>query len=174
MNAADGPSGKHVSPQAANGVAARDATDSVPEMNGPASKTSHDNVGQNRPTFWLGLAVGVAFTLLACELLALRFFKVDIQRVNCWLPEFLMETFPLGDDVNAFLSWWHKATNSFIYMQVAFVVASFFSIHFGAQLYLYIIFGHLIKNFSKSFIASPRGFWFCTSGHAVSCGGGTG
>eukprot|EP00160_Parvularia_atlantis_P015164 Unigene4189_Nuclearia_a/m.12761 Unigene4189_Nuclearia_a/g.12761 ORF Unigene4189_Nuclearia_a/g.12761 Unigene4189_Nuclearia_a/m.12761 type:complete len:339 (-) Unigene4189_Nuclearia_a:5-1021(-) len=81
-------------------------------------------------------------------------------------------TFALGETADAWMKWVHYQTNSFIYMQLSCLVMYLVDARAGAEMYTFVVLAHIAKNLSKSFIASPRGFWFCTAGHAISCGGG--
>ena len=68
----------------------------------------------------------------------------------------------------------HRATGApeaRAWMVIAAIV-SFVSFRSGSDLYTYLIIGHTLKNWSKSAIASPRGFWFCPEGYSDYCGRG--
>jgi hypothetical protein len=104
---------------------------------------------------------------------------VELQAADCHLaPDFsdLLSKYvppgPFRDDLDNFIRKFHEASASFIWMQLAVVLAYLVNWEMGAELYRVVILGHIIKNFSKSFIGSPRGFWFCKTGAALYCGTG--
>jgi hypothetical protein len=131
--------------------------------------------GQPHTTGAWVAAAAAAWALLLAELATLAWRKAAIQASFCGLAAWLRTTFPLGDAVHAVMRVVHHQTNSFVYMQAAAVLALAgvgVSAQAGVELYVYVLLVHLAKNFGKSFIASPRGFWFCTEGRAISCGSG--
>ena len=127
------------------------------------------------PSTRLVVSATVAWALLAVELAVLAAYKVEIQSSFCGWAAWLRDTFALGDTVNDTLRHIHHKTDSFMYMQICcvFLLGTGKYTSTAAALYVYDVIAHMTKNFSKSFIASPRGFWFCTEGQAVSCGSGT-
>jgi len=127
------------------------------------------------PSARLVVSATVAWALLAIELAVLAAYKVEIQSSFCGWAAWLRDTVALGDAANETLRHIHHMTDSFMYMQVCclFLLATGKYTGTAAALYVYDVIAHMTKNFSKSFIASPRGFWFCTEGHAISCGSGT-
>ena len=129
-----------------------------------------------RPSAPLVAGAVLVWLLLAAELVVLASHKAAIQASFCGWAAWLRTTFALGDTAHVVMRTVHAQTNSFNYMQVAAAAAALGQgdrAAMGAQLYVYTVLVHLAKNFGKSFIASPRGFWFCTEGHAISCGDGT-
>jgi len=104
---------------------------------------------------------------------------VELQSQSCHLaPLFsqhlsvLVPEGPLRDEIDEFLAWFHEVSASFLWMQLSLVIAYLVDWNTGVEMYVVVTLGHIIKNFAKSFIGSPRGFWFCQEGHAIHCGTG--
>ena len=102
-----------------------------------------------------------------------------LQAHDCHLaPEFsgyLDQVLPAGStrtEVDDWLKWFHEVSASFIWMQQALVIGFLVNWEMGTEMYRLVVTGHIVKNFAKSFIQSPRGFWFCQTGEALYCGSG--
>ena len=103
----------------------------------------------------------------------------ELQARDCNLaPEFswyldqVVPAGPLRTQVDVFMKWFHEVSASFIWMQQAVVIGYLWNWEIGAEMYQVVVTGHIVKNFAKSFIKSPRGFWFCQTGLALYCGSG--
>lgn len=106
--------------------------------------------------------------------------KNTLQAGDCHLPSLFASILPdslisnaesLGS-FNKVLSYFHEVSASFIWMQLAVGIGFVGDWNIGKEMYAVVVLGHVVKNFSKSFIQSPRGFWFCEEGHAIYCGTG--
>lgn len=105
--------------------------------------------------------------------------KVELQSQSCHLAPLFADRLsmfvPPGeqrDSLDRFLEWFHEVSASFLWMQLSLVVAYLVDWSVGVEMYSVVVLGHIIKNFGKSFIGSPRGFWSCQEGHAIYCGTG--
>jgi len=122
----------------------------------------------------------VAYVIGIVQLAALLVWyqprKVEIQSQDCHMPVLFHNWFTTITDQPEFwdpyLEQFHISSASFIWMQVALVVCLLIDHVIGIEMYLLVIVGHVVKNFAKSFIQSPRGFWFCEEGKAAHCGSG--
>ena len=116
------------------------------------------------------------FLFSIVQLLAILFYyfpnKEQLQSEDCALSPYLQSNYPIPESILPYVVIFHQVTPSFIWMQISVLFGFFYDFHLGCEMYSVIVFGHVIKNFAKSFLFSPRVFWFCEEGHALYCGSG--
>jgi len=122
--------------------------------------------------FFLKVGFGVAVVALALQLQLLYSDSAKVQGSLCTLSKAMRDVVPLPDPLLKALIDIHRRMSSFFWMQLSTALAFVENYDDGTELYLYVVLGHTVKNFFKTFLQSPRGFWFCTEGSAPYCGTG--
>lgn len=125
-----------------------------------------------RVPFFLKVGFGVAVVALGLQLQLLYNDPAKVQGSLCGLAQTLRDVFPLPDPLLKALVDIHRRMSSFFWMQLSTALAFVDNYDDGTELYLYVVLGHTVKNFFKTFLQSPRGFWFCTEGSSPYCGTG--
>eukprot|EP01102_Stenamoeba_stenopodia_P013764 TRINITY_DN4502_c0_g4_i1.p1 TRINITY_DN4502_c0_g4~~TRINITY_DN4502_c0_g4_i1.p1 ORF type:complete len:407 (+),score=96.43 TRINITY_DN4502_c0_g4_i1:152-1372(+) len=122
--------------------------------------------------FFLKVGFGVAVVALALQLQLLYSDPAQVQGSLCSLSSAMRAAFPLPDPLQKALVDIHRRMSSFFWMQLSTAITFVENYDDGTEFYLYVTLGHIVKNFFKTFLQSPRGFWFCTEGSAPYCGTG--
>ena len=121
----------------------------------------------------VAFAWALAAAVVVFEVAVHHHYKVELQSSECAWSVQLREDNAVSEQVAAWLVWFHKRSSSFLWMQLSVAIMFALSERVGIEMYAYVLLGHIFKNLCKSFMLSPRGFWFCESGKALHCGEGT-